>query len=71
MNKEDYKQFNYLLADYKWEISCDLLSPNLTKETRETFEKILESIEFLLKSVPINCETRYYESIGVCADDKE
>ena len=71
MNKEDYKQLHYLLADYKWEIACDLFNPNLSKETRDTFEKVLESIEFLLKSVPINCENRYYESIGVCADDKE
>lgn len=70
MNKEDYKQLNYLLADYKWEIACDLASPNLAKETRENFEKILESIDFLLKLVPINFETRYYDSIGVCADDK-
>lgn len=71
MNKEDYKQLYYLLADYRWEIACDLLSPYLTKESREHFDRIIESIDLLLKSAPINCETRCYENIGVCADDKK
>jgi len=69
MNKEDYKQLYYLLADYRWEIACDLLNSNLSKEARKYFDKILESIDLLLKSAPINCD-RYYDCVGVCADDK-
>lgn len=44
---------------------------NNVEDLTFTFEKVLESIEFLLKSVPINCENRYYESVGVCANDKK
>lgn len=59
MNKEDYKQFHYLLAEYKWQVLHELKNPNLKDET--IFQNLMMAIELLLENVPIEYEIRYYE----------
>lgn len=68
MNKISYIQLHTLLAEYKFELIDTLLSPYLNKEVRDKYEKLLDSIDELLKNIPVKSETDY-SNIGVCANE--
>lgn len=68
MNKISYIQLHTLLAEYKFELIDTLLSPYLNKEVRDKYEKLLNSIDELLKNIPVKSETDY-SNIGVCVNE--